>query len=249
MAGAVVLTGYATYQAWQCAQRSCLVQPVQQIINTFSPPAVPLPSVSAGNVPPPSGPYTPPLIPQLHPGVVSSGGFTYGQVCEVPGGFDWLDPAAQPVPISPPWEGATVNGPVVFAANPNTLINNPYDKMYRRATGSTATLVREYPGPEIGRIPFDGFDGNIHDRGHLLAKRFGGSGARNNLVPMWRRVNQTVIDAYEQQVAEALQKGDTVKYSVWPIYNEGNTSQWPDSIRIQAVGKYINFDVDIPNVP
>ena len=79
VAGAIV-GGYATYQAWQCAQRSCLVQPVQQIINTFSPPAVPLPSVSAGSVPPPAGPYTPPLIPQLHPGVVSSGGFTYGQV-------------------------------------------------------------------------------------------------------------------------------------------------------------------------
>ena len=54
---------------------------------------------------------------------------------------------------------------------------------------------------------------------------------------------------YEDQVAEAVKKGEMVTYEVEAIYNQGNTSDFPDFIRMYAKGESVNFDVTIPNVP
>jgi RHS repeat-associated protein len=116
--GATAVVGaYATYHAYQCAQRSCLVEPVQNAVNRFSRDVPDSPTSTANTEPPP--PYQPlpgiePQQPQRGAGIFA---FAWAgpEACVTSGGFD-LSPEQRalhlPFPLDPP------QGPVVFAARP-----------------------------------------------------------------------------------------------------------------------------------
>ena len=57
---------------------------------------------------------------------MTSGGFDYGQTCETPGGFDWLDPASWPARVSAPGGRERVSGPLILSAN------SPFDDFIGR---------------------------------------------------------------------------------------------------------------------
>ncbi|MHA4820153.1 golvesin C-terminal-like domain-containing protein, partial [Streptomyces aculeolatus] len=62
------------------------------------------------------------------------------------------------------------------------------------------------------------------DRSHLLAREFGGSHIRENIVPMASHVNQEGggMRDIENRVGEMLDKRETVSYSATPVYGEAS---------------------------
>jgi DNA/RNA non-specific endonuclease len=93
-------------------------------------------------------------------------------------------------------------------------------------------------------------------RGHLLGKQLGGSGdVYQNLVTLFQNdANHPNMSGVEAKVRAAIEGGQTVEYTVTPIY-EG-TSQAPARVHIRAVGTLangagdaLNLDVTIENVP
>ncbi|NUP45883.1 MAG: hypothetical protein HOW97_01000 [Catenulispora sp.] len=88
-------------------------------------------------------------------------------------------------------------------------------------------------------------------RGHLLARQLGGAGDdRRNLVPLYAAVNAPIMSGYETEVANAIQAGQTVYYTVTPQY-EGD-DPIPVSITMNAVtadGFPVLNNVVIPNNP
>ena len=59
-----------------------------------------------------------------------------------------------------------------------------------------------------------------HARGHLISRLLGGSGtdARNLATIYQNPVNTPIMRGFEQQVANAVRAGETVNYTVTPIY-------------------------------
>ncbi|MEQ4207913.1 DNRLRE domain-containing protein [Actinopolymorpha sp. B9G3] len=57
------------------------------------------------------------------------------------------------------------------------------------------------------------------DRSHLIARQFGGTSDRLNVVPLWPNVNQEAMVEYEDEVRERLNSGERVYYSTVPIYS------------------------------
>jgi hypothetical protein len=90
-------------------------------------------------------------------------------------------------------------------------------------------------------------NGKQYDRGHLVAKRFGGSGSvKGNLAIILRSVNQGIMKTYENAVARAVASGEVIWYRVTPVYRD--PSHIPYEISIQATGSrgfYLNET--IPN--
>lgn len=77
--------------------------------------------------------------------------------------------------------------------------------------------------------------GKLNDRAHLMAQRFGGSGyTKKNLAIVLRRVNQDVMDQYEDAIARAVASGEMIAYKVTPIYR--GASYEPYAITMQAFG-------------
>ncbi|MFE6918740.1 DNA/RNA non-specific endonuclease [Streptomyces rubiginosohelvolus] len=61
------------------------------------------------------------------------------------------------------------------------------------------------------------------NRGHLLARRLGGSGTdRRNLVPLYRAANSPEMARYEGLIADSIATGDTVFYSAVPVWEGSN---------------------------
>ncbi|MFB7240489.1 LamG-like jellyroll fold domain-containing protein [Streptomyces sp. NPDC056269] len=94
-------------------------------------------------------------------------------------------------------------------------------------------------GSEAGKTRTPGWRGNgtsfNEARGHLLAGRLGGAGkgkyARRNLVTLTQDpVNSPLMrDLIEAPIYNAVKKGETVQYSVKPVYGGGN----PIPIRLE----------------
>lgn len=88
------------------------------------------------------------------------------------------------------------------------------------------------------------------ERGHLLARQLGGSGAdRRNLVPPYPAANDPGMRREEDKVANAINAGNTVYYAVFANCSGNNTL--PDSITITAYtasGTPI-LGMPVPNVP
>jgi hypothetical protein len=87
-------------------------------------------------------------------------------------------------------------------------------------------------------------------RGHLLGRQLGGSGAvAANLVALYQtRANSPVMRDYESAVAEAAQAGETVRYTVRPLYPSRTHNGAPSAIRIVASGdRGFRLDVTVAN--
>jgi hypothetical protein len=89
-------------------------------------------------------------------------------------------------------------------------------------------------------------------RGHLLGRQLGGTGdLPANLVALYQtRANSPVMRDYETAVAEAVQAGETVRYSVRPRYPSPGFDGAPSTIHITAIGdRGFRLDVTIANTP
>ncbi|HEV8562247.1 MAG TPA: SpvB/TcaC N-terminal domain-containing protein [Actinophytocola sp.] len=96
---------------------------------------------------------------------------------------------------------------------------------------NTGTRVPQTLNPP-GYVNFQIFR---HVRGHLLARLLGGSGSEaRNVVTLFEQANSPVMRGFEAQVAAAVRGGQTVTYSVTPIYEGANLI--PRGITITAKG-------------
>jgi hypothetical protein len=89
-------------------------------------------------------------------------------------------------------------------------------------------------------------------RAHLLGRQLGGSGdLPANLVALYQtRANTPVMRDYESAVAEAVQAGETVHYTVRPTYPSRRFVGAPSAIRITASGdRGFHLQVTIANTP
>jgi hypothetical protein len=110
-----------------------------------------------------------------------------------------------------------------------------------RTTGASATITREMlnTGTAASRsIRPAGFLGGQanHARGHLISRLLGGSGrdARNLATLYQNPVNTPVMRGFEQQVANAVRGGQTVRYEVVPIYR--GSELIPRGVTLRATG-------------
>jgi DNA/RNA non-specific endonuclease len=118
---------------------------------------------------------------------------------------------------------------------------------YGRATEAEAVLVAPITKGSKSRAAVPGLDTNYHDRTHLIPKELGGSGRRENIVPMYWNVNQQVMVEFEQQVAAAVNRGDVVRYKVTPQYH--GSESVPFAVTIEAKGSTIDLQVSVLNRP
>jgi DNA/RNA non-specific endonuclease len=106
--------------------------------------------------------------------------------------------------------------------------------------------------PDIRPPGFDRLPARNRARGHLLGRQLGGSGAvAANLVALYQtRANSPVMRNYETAVAEAVQAGETVRYTVRPVYPSRTHNGAPGAIRITASGdRGFRLDVTVANTP
>ncbi len=97
-----------------------------------------------------------------------------------------------------------------------------------RATGADALLKKERIGTgtpansDIRPVGFiSGLDPYYHSRGHLIGRQLGGSGDKEeNLVTLYQNpVNTPYMTKYENMIRAALEKNETVRYRVTPVYS------------------------------
>jgi hypothetical protein len=110
-----------------------------------------------------------------------------------------------------------------------------------RTTGAAATITKDMlnTGTAASRsIRPAGFIGGSANqaRGHLISRLLGGSGqdARNLTTLYQNPVNTPVMRGFEQQVANAVRAGETVRYEVVPIYR--GTELIPRAVTLRATG-------------
>jgi hypothetical protein len=106
--------------------------------------------------------------------------------------------------------------------------------------------------PDIRPPGFDRLPPRNRARGHLLGRQLGGTGdLAANLVALYQtRANSPVMRDYETAVAEAVEAGETVRYTVRPRYPSRGAKGPPTAIRITATGsRGFRLDVTIANTP
>jgi hypothetical protein len=106
--------------------------------------------------------------------------------------------------------------------------------------------------PDIRPPGFQDLPARNRSRGHLLGRQLGGSGeVEANLVALYqRRANSPVMRDYESAVAEAVERGQTVRYRVRPVYPGPGFRGAPSALRITASGDHgFRLDVLVANTP
>ena len=106
--------------------------------------------------------------------------------------------------------------------------------------------------PSIRPPGLDQLPARNRARAHLFGRQLGGTGELPaNLVALYQiRANTPVMRDYETAVAEAVRAGETVRYSVRPVYPSGGYRGAPSAIWITASGdRGFRFDVTIANTP
>ena len=106
--------------------------------------------------------------------------------------------------------------------------------------------------PDIRPPGLDQLPARNRARAHLLGRQLGGTGdLPANLVALYQtRANTPVMRDYESAVAEAVQAGETVRYTVRPTYPNPSFDGAPSAIRITATGDHgFRLDVTIANTP
>ena len=83
-----------------------------------------------------------------------------------------------------------------------------------------------------------------HSRGHLIGRQMGGSGDDpRNLTTLYQNpVNTPYMTKYENQIRAALDRGETVRYRVTPVYN-GN-DLLAEKIILEAKSLKTNSPID-----
>jgi hypothetical protein len=114
----------------------------------------------------------------------------------------------------------------------------------QRATGADALIKKPIPkgsGPQNTIRPpgfVSGKAPHYHHRGHLLGRQLGGVGhgddGKKNLVTLYRHANTPIMRAFENRVRATIEKGEAVRYTVVPSYNE--TQEMPVAVTMRAVG-------------
>jgi DNA/RNA non-specific endonuclease len=106
--------------------------------------------------------------------------------------------------------------------------------------------------PDIRPPGLDQLPGRNRARAHLLGRQLGGTGELPaNLVALYQtRANTPVMRDYETTVAEAVRAGETIRYTVRPIYPSPSSRGAPSAIRITASGDHgFHLQVIIANTP
>jgi hypothetical protein len=106
--------------------------------------------------------------------------------------------------------------------------------------------------PSIRPPGLDQLPARNRARAHLLGRQLGGTGELPaNLVALYQtRANTPVMRDYETTVAEAARAGQTVRYTVRPIYPSPSHRGAPNAIRITAIGDHgFRLQVTIANTP
>jgi hypothetical protein len=106
--------------------------------------------------------------------------------------------------------------------------------------------------PNIRPPGLDQLPARNRARAHLLGRQLGGTGDLSaNLVALYQtRANTPVMRDYETMVAEAVRAGETVRYTVRPIYPSPSYRGTPSAIRITASGdRGFGLRVTIANTP
>lgn len=109
----------------------------------------------------------------------------------------------------------------------------------RGATASVAQSMRSNGTKARRRIRPVGYVDSgepwNHDKGHLIASRFGGSGRDPaNLMTLERSANQEHMKDFENDVARRVRGGETIDYSVTPLYANGRSP--PSLVLMTAFG-------------
>jgi DNA-entry nuclease len=108
------------------------------------------------------------------------------------------------------------------------------------------------PDEDIRPPGFDQLSSRNRSRGHLLGRQLGGSGeVAANLVALYQsRANSPVMRDYETMVADAVRRGETVRYQVKPLYDGPGDNGAPRAVHLVAVGNHgFKLDVEIANTP
>jgi DNA-entry nuclease len=168
--------------------------------------------------------------------------------------------AAKPTGTNP---GPIENGPATFSAeelqnkSSGWITYHSLDQ-HKRATGADALLkpamvnTGTTADPTIRPPGFISGKAN-HSRGHLIGRQLGGSGDDpRNLTTLYQNpVNTPYMTKYENQIRQALDQGETIRYRVTPIY-EGDELLCKE-ILLEAKGLQqnttVNFKVTILNQP
>jgi hypothetical protein len=106
--------------------------------------------------------------------------------------------------------------------------------------------------PDIRPPGLDQLPARNRARAHLLGRQLGGTGdLPANLVALYQtRANAPVMRDYETAVAEAAHAGETIRYTVRPIYPSPSYRGAPSAIRITASGdRGFRLRVTIANTP
>lgn len=105
-------------------------------------------------------------------------------------------------------------------------------------TGTSANKDIRPPGFISGLEP------TLHSRGHLIGRQLGGSGDdKRNLTTLYQTpVNTPYMTKYENQIRQALDNGETIRYQVTPVY-EG-TALLCKQIDLEAKGLNKNTTID-----
>jgi hypothetical protein len=138
--------------------------------------------------------------------------------------------------------------PPVPPSTPGTALGN-LDAL-GRTTGASATITRNMlnTGTSASRsITPAGYQAGAA-RGHLIARLLGGSGrdARNLATIYQNPVNTPIMRGFEQQVANAVRAGETVRYTVTPIYRGSELIPRAFTLRATGSGGF-NLHVSILN--
>ncbi|MFD9245769.1 DUF6531 domain-containing protein [Streptomyces sp. NPDC059556] len=107
-----------------------------------------------------------------------------------------------------------------------------------RATAMHATVTKDMLGGKTnpGVDPAGWVSGQGYNRTHLLAAQLGGSNKDpRNFITMHAYANSPVMRSVENQVKKAAKGGETIQYSVTPIYAD-NSSKIPLGVTIEAYG-------------
>lgn len=145
-----------------------------------------------------------------------------------------------------------------LADNKTGWINYHSLDLLGRATGMNALLKPAMvntgtPANKDVRPPgfISGTDPNNHSRGHLLGRQLGGSGddVRNLTTLFQTPVNTPFMTKYENQIRQALDKGETIRYRVTPVYEGTELLCKQIDLEAQGLSKntLVNFRVTILN--
>ncbi|MFF0072528.1 DNRLRE domain-containing protein [Streptomyces sp. NPDC005494] len=115
------------------------------------------------------------------------------------------------------------------SSGPSTVWNTPVDTQ-GRATGGFACLNSDAPAPRNTSEPQNPVGWNLQgsadewNRAHLIAREFGGTHLRQNIVPTTKSANQTDMRAVEYEIERRLKLGERVYYQSVPVYVPNRTN-------------------------